>query len=112
VNIAGASFSNGSPVVTTGADGTRRILSMPVALTEYTPALGSAGDVLLVDLSQYAVAERSRDFLSSLHVRFIWDEQVFRSRYRVDGQPLWQQPVTPKNSTTTQSPFIRLAERT
>ncbi len=66
---------------------------------------------ILADLSQYVVAERARDFLSSVHVRYIYDEGCFRTRYRVDGQPLWHQSVTPKNSSTTQSPFITLAAR-
>ena len=42
--ISDASFSNGAPVVTTDAQGRRRILAMPVALVEYTPTLGDAGD--------------------------------------------------------------------
>lgn len=106
--IADASFSNGAPVVTYGPDGRRLILGMPLELNEYTPALGSAGDVLLGDFSQYLIGEKEPEFIGSIHVRFIYEEGVFRIRYRVDGQPAWQSPVTPKNGTATQSPFVQV----
>ena len=109
--IADGNFQNGGPVVTTDAAGRRRILAMPVELVEYTPALSSAGDVLLADLSQYLLAEIAPDFISSIHVRFLWNEGVFKFRWRVDGAPAWTSPITPKNSTTTQSPFVALAAR-
>ena len=109
--IANDSFSNGSPVVTTDGQGRRRILSMPVELSEYPPALGSAGDVVLGDFSQYLIAEIGPEFTSSLHVRFLWNEGVFRFIWRIDGQPAWSSAITPKNSSTTQSPFVTLAAR-
>ena len=109
--IADASFQNGAPVITTDATGRRRILAMPVELVEYTPSLSTAGDVILADFSQYLLAEIAPDFLSSIHVRFLWNEGVFKLRWRVDGQPAWTSPLTPKNSTITQSPFIALAAR-
>jgi len=65
----------------------------------------------LGDFSQYLVAEIPAQFLSSIHVRFLNDEGVFRFRFRVDGQPSWSGPITPKNSSTTESPFVTLAER-
>ena len=109
--IADDSFSNGAPVVTTDAQGRRRILGMPVELVEYTPVLGSAGDVVLADLGQYLIAEIAPDFISSIHLRFLYDESVFRLRWRIDGQPAWSSPLTPKNSSITQSPFVALAAR-
>lgn len=89
----------------------RRILSIPVELCEYTPALGLAGDILLCDFSQYLLAERQPGVDSSIHVQFANDESAFRFRFRADGHPGWKTPVTPKNSSTTQSPFIALAAR-
>lgn len=107
----GLSLSNGAPLVTYDAEGNPRILGRPALLTEYSAALGTAGDVILADFSQYLVGEIAPQFLSSIHLRFIYDERVFRLRYRVDGAPAWSSPVTPKNSSTTQSPFVALAER-
>jgi HK97 family phage major capsid protein len=101
----------GFDVIELGADGRRYLLEMPIELCEYTPTLGSAGDILLCDFTQYLVAQHDVETASSIHVQFAQDESVFRFRYRVDGQPGWKTPVTPKNSTTTQSPFVALAAR-
>ena len=109
--ISDDSFSNGSPVITTDGQGRRRILSMPVELSEYPSTLGDKGDVILGDFSQYLIAEKEPEFVSSLHVRFLFNESVFRFSWRVDGQSAWASALTPKNSIVTQSPFVTLAER-
>lgn len=109
--LAGASFSNGAPVVTYAANGHPYILGMPLELVEYTSELGSLGDVVLADLSQYLVAERDVEFPSSIHVRFLWNESTFKLRYRVDGQPAWASPITPANDAVTVSPFVALEAR-
>lgn len=111
IQIADTSFSNGAATVVYGSNGQRLILGLPLFLSEHTAALGLAGDVVLADLSQYLIGEESPDFVSSIHVRFLYDEGVFRFRRRIDGAPAWSSPVTPKNSATTQSPFISLAAR-
>jgi HK97 family phage major capsid protein len=108
--LAEATFANGSPVIQNGPSG-RTILNVPLELAEYVAPLGAAGDIILADLSQYIVSERSAGILSSIHVRFIQDETAFRILTRVDGQPGWSSPVTPKNSAVTQSPFVTLASR-
>lgn len=97
----------------TDSDGTRRLLSFPVEVCEYTPAQGNAGDLVLADFSQYIVAEKdgTPDMLSSIHVKYLSDESTFKIRYRVDGAPAWMTPITPKNSTLTQSPFVALGAR-
>ena len=109
--VCDASFSNGSPVVTTGPDGGRAILQMPIMLSEYSPSLGGLGDVTLADFSQFLVGEKAPEFLSSLHVRFLTHELAFRFRWRLDGQPAWRSPITPKNSANLELPFVSLAAR-
>lgn len=101
----------GVPYVKYGDDGLARVLGKPVIPLEQCPALGSVGDIILCDPSQYLLAEQTPDFLSSIHVKFLSDEGVFRLRWRIDGQPAWLQPVTPLNSASTQSPFVTLAAR-
>jgi HK97 family phage major capsid protein len=98
-------------LIETGPNGERLLLQMPVLLREYTPALGLAGDILLGDFGQYIVAEKEPQFLSSIHVRFNEDESAFKFRFRTDGQPAWAAPITPENSTSTQSPFVALGAR-
>lgn len=88
------------------------LLGRPVIAVEYNATLGTAGDIMLVDLSQYLLIDKGgtkRD--TSIHVRFLYDETVFRFVYRVDGQPMWNTAVTPKNGSNTISPFITLATR-
>ncbi len=98
---------------TVDANGVRRMLSFPVEVCEYTSATGAAGDLALADFSQYIVAEKEQNpaLLSSIHAKFSSDEGTFKLRYRVDGQPAWLTPITPKNSTLTQSPFVALGAR-
>lgn len=98
-------------VIETGANNERLLHQIPVELCEHTPALGQDGDILLADFSQYLLAEREPNLVSSIHVRFLTDESAFKFRYRVDGQPAWKTPITPDNSTNTQSPFVALGAR-
>jgi HK97 family phage major capsid protein len=110
-SLATATFNTGSPVITYGEAGEKFILGMPLLLTEHNPTLGSVGDILLGDFSQYLIAEKTPDVLSSVHVRWLSDDRVLRFRYRTDGQSLWRSAITPKNATTTQSAFVALDSR-
>lgn len=84
----------------------------PVIPVEYAQTVGTAGDIVLVDLSQYLGIDKGRmQTASSIHVRFINDENTFRFVYRFDGQPLWYTTLTPFNGTNSYSPFIALAAR-
>ena len=70
-----------------------------------------------------ALAKRSYDLLladkggiqsdTSIHVQFLYDEQVFRFIMRVDGQPVRASALTPYKggASYTQSHFIGLATR-
>jgi HK97 family phage major capsid protein len=84
----------------------------PVNIVEQCQALGTLGDILLLDLSQYLVIDKgAMQSAESIHVRFVNDEDTFRFTYRVDGQPLWSTTLTSFNSGTTRSPFVGLASR-
>jgi HK97 family phage major capsid protein len=88
------------------------LFGRPVIPVEYCAALGTTGDICLFDLSQYLMIDKGGlETASSIHVRFIYDETVFRFVYRVDGQPIWNAPLTPKSGAATQSPFVVLATR-
>jgi HK97 family phage major capsid protein len=84
----------------------------PIIPIEQASTLGDLGDIALLDLSQYLLIDKGEiQSANSLHVRFLYDEQVFRFTMRVDGQPAWNAPLTPAKGSNTQSPFIFLAER-
>jgi len=84
----------------------------PVILTEYNAALGTPGDILLADLSQYTKVDKGGiQAAQSMHVAFLTDENVFRVTYRVDGKPMWSTAITPYKGSLTKSPFVALAQR-
>lgn len=85
---------------------------LPVLFVEYAAQPGTVGDIVLVDLSMYAVATKGGPRLDqSMHVKFLTDEMTYRLIYRVDGQPLPRSAITPYKGAATRSPFVTLAVR-
>jgi len=92
------------------------LFGRPVIAIEQAASLGDTGDIAFVDLAGgYILAEKGGIQADmSIHVRFIYDESVFRFVLRIDGQPVRASALAPyKGSSTndTQSHFIVLAER-
>jgi HK97 family phage major capsid protein len=88
------------------------LFGRPVVPIEQCSAAGTVGDIILGDLSQYLLIDKGGiNSASSIHVRFLYDESVFRFIYRVDGQPIWNKPITPYKGSSTLSPFVTLAAR-
>lgn len=88
------------------------LLGRPIFPIECCSALGTTGDIILGDFSQYLTADKGApQFASSIHVQFVYDEQVFRIVYRVDGQPSWNTTLTPHDNSNTVSPFVVLETR-
>jgi HK97 family phage major capsid protein len=115
-NVAGTENVGGMPVyIPAGGLSSSpygALFGRPVIPVEYTETLGTAGDVILADFSQYIIIEKGGvQQASSIHVRFLNDEQVFRWVVRNDGQPTWNAPLTPFKGTNTLSPFITTAVR-
>ena len=85
------------------------LFGRPIIPIEQTSALGTTGDIVFADLSQYMMIDKGGiNTAESLHVRFLYDEKVFRFTYRVDGQPIWNAPLTPFAGSTL-SPFVGLS---
>jgi HK97 family phage major capsid protein len=88
------------------------LMGLPVIPVEYCATLGTAGDIILVDLDQYMMIDKGGvQQNASMHVRFLFDEMTFRFIYRVDGQPMQRSALTPANGTNTVSPYLSLATR-
>jgi len=88
------------------------LFGRPMLPIEQASTVGTVGDLILADMSQYVVAEKGgMQSASSLHVRFLYDEAVFRFTLRIDGQPMWSAPLTPSQGSNTLSPFVTLATR-
>jgi HK97 family phage major capsid protein len=93
------------------ADGGWNLLTRPMIFTEKLPTLGDKGDIILADLSQYAIGLRKEISLEkSQHILFMSDQTVWRAITRVDGQGRWNQAFTPANGSS-QSWCVTLAER-
>jgi HK97 family phage major capsid protein len=88
------------PLVTQQSDGNLYMLSKRILFTEKLPILGSQGDILLADFSQYAIGMRQGTALEqSQHAGFTTDQTYFRVITRVDGQGTWKTSVKPKNGS-------------
>jgi HK97 family phage major capsid protein len=88
------------------------LFGRPIVPIEYAATLGTPGDIILADFSQYVLADkRGMQAATSMHVRFLTDEMTFRFTYRVDGEPLWHTALTPFKGSNTKSPFVVLAQR-
>ena len=84
----------------------------PLVAVETAETLGTAGDLVLADLSQYFLVEKQGlQTASSMHVRFLNDEMVFRWTMEVNGQPKYNEVITPKKGSNTYSAFVALATR-
>lgn len=101
--IAGTS-GTGSP--------TMSLLGLPIIISEKVGNLGSAGDVNLVDFSQYLIGDRMQmEAEVSTDYKFGNDLVAYRFIERVDGRPWLQSAITPRNGGPTLSAFVQLAAR-
>lgn len=89
------------------------LMGRPVVPVEHLSKLGDAGDVLLADMSDYiGIDKGGLESDTSIHVQFLYDEQVFRFRYRFNGAPYTNSAVASyKNASFTISPYITLGAR-
>ncbi|KKM01758.1 hypothetical protein LCGC14_1791240 [marine sediment metagenome] len=96
---------SGSPFAT--------LFGRPVIPIEQCATLGTVGDIIFADMSQYLWGTRGgMNTASSIHVQFTTDEEAFRTTWRNDGQPWWNSALTPfTGSSNTLSPFVALATR-
>jgi HK97 family phage major capsid protein len=100
------------PVVQQADDGSLTLLTRKVVPTEKLPALGSEGDILLADFSQYSIGLRQGAALEkSAHAGFTTDTSYFRVVTRLDGQGTWKTAMTPVNGDSL-SWCVTLAART
>lgn len=99
-----------SPYITYGPDGVLRMYGRPVVETEFNAALGTTGDIVLADMSQYLGWEKGDvQYATSIHVEFLTDQEVMRFIYRFDGKTALASALTPyKGTNTTVSPFVCL----
>jgi HK97 family phage major capsid protein len=85
------------------------LLGRPAFPTEKVPALGTKGDLMLLDPSLYVVGDRmSVEVAASEHVNFLKNQMTWRVVERVDGQPWVEKAITLQDGATQVSPFVVL----
>lgn len=88
------------------------LLGRPIYFTEFCKTLGDAGDILCCNFGEYLEGTYSPvQGAESIHVRFVNHERTFKFWTKNAGSPWWSSAMTPKNSTSTLSPFVGLAAR-
>lgn len=88
------------------------LFGRPLVFTEFCKTLGDVGDLLLGNWAEYLEGTyQPLQSEESIHVRFVNHERTFKFWLRNAGQPWWKSALTPRNSTTTLSPFVALAAR-
>lgn len=88
------------------------LLGRPIIFNEAMETLGTEGDLILVNWSQYLEAiYQPLQSAESIHVRFDYHERAFKFWMRDAGAPWWRTALTPKKGSNTLSPIVTLATR-
>lgn len=88
------------------------LFGRPVIAIEQCSALGDVGDIIFGDFNGYILAEKGGiESAMSIHVKFDYDESVFRFVLRCDGQPVRASSLTPYKGSDALSHFVALAAR-
>jgi HK97 family phage major capsid protein len=104
IMLGGGNFATGSVAPPMS------MLGIPIIVSEKARAVGSAGDINLVDFGFYLIGDRQgMSARQSEDFRFNTDVTAFRVIERVDGRPWLQSAITPQNGGATLSPFVQLA---
>jgi len=86
------------------------LFGMPCIFTDKTPALGTEGDVMLLDLQYYVIGDRQQTAIAaSEHYEFLKGLITIRFTHRVDGQPWLKGPIY-IDDTNQISPFVVLTD--
>jgi HK97 family phage major capsid protein len=85
------------------------LLGRPAFPSEKLPALGTRGDLMLIDPSLYVIGDRMQiEIAASEHVNFLKNQMTWRVVERVDGQPWIEKPITLQDGVTQVSSFVAL----
>ena len=86
------------------------LLGIPVLFHDRSPALGTAGDLVLADLSYYLIQDGSGPYvMSSDGYYFTSNKIIIKAFWNVDGKPWLSAPIPLEGSAAnTVSPFIVL----
>ncbi len=85
------------------------LAGFPVLITEKVPALGTLGDLMLIDRSKYVLGDRmDLQVEVSPHVQFLRNQLAWRVVWRGDGQPWLNGAITLADGSQQVSAFVAL----
>jgi HK97 family phage major capsid protein len=89
------------------------LFGRPVLPTQHCNSLGTSGDIVLADLSQYLAISRADGLTqqTSMHLWFDQDLVAYKFTFRLAGQPWRSTPITPRAGSNTLSHFVTLEDR-
>ncbi len=81
-----------------------RLKGRPVVPVEACSALGSLGDIILVDLMQYWALTKAGGIQTDTSIHLYFDQALtaFRFIFRVNGQPAWSSTITRQNGSSNE----------
>lgn len=86
------------------------LLGKPVIPVQACSTLGTVGDVILADLSQYRTITKTGQngprIDTSIHFYFNQDLTSLRVVYRIGGKPWWPAAISPQNGSATTTCFV------
>jgi HK97 family phage major capsid protein len=100
----------GVAIFTPNTEGTGfNLKGRPALVMEQCQSIGTAGDIIAFAPDGYVCATKGGiESFMSMHLRFDFDEMAFKWRFRFDGQPYDNVPLTPFKGTTTVSSMLVL----
>lgn len=108
---AGALYMGPGQMANQGAYGS--LLGRPIVVTEACAALGTAGDIILADLSKYLAVVKTGGVKSDVSMHLWFDQAItaFRFILRMNGQPWLSSAIARKNGSNTLSTVVTLEGR-
>lgn len=90
-----------------------RLRGRPVIPHEVCETVGDLGDIMYVDMTSYLAVKKASGLKAqtSIHLWFDQDLVAFKFTLRVGGQPWWSAAITPRDGSSTRSPFVTLQSR-
>jgi HK97 family phage major capsid protein len=119
ITMSVAVGTGGGPIFIPGNSAANRpndtLWGYPIMYFDHCSTLGTVGDIMLVNPSQYWLATKagmeSPRFESSIHLYFDYNKEAFAWLYHADGDSPWPEALKPPQSAETRSPFVALATR-
>jgi HK97 family phage major capsid protein len=87
------------------------LLGRPVIPIMPCSTLGTVGDIILADLSQYMAVTKGQDIKTDVSMHLFFDAAAMAYRFimRVAGQPWWASTISPENGNNTLSWAVALS---